>query len=180
MLLAVMGAVTVYALSQRSEARAQAREAKANELVASADAELEATRSSASCSQLDAARLAPGETRGAGVAARGAPQSRVRGGVDIGTPLLSAAFRRDEVVAVTEGGDVVRTKPASSEVVASRFATGVNGRVGVLRERRDGARHRTRRAGAARGDAGGVMSARSPGVSAAPVRRSLRTRHVRW
>ena len=40
-LLAVMGAVTVYALSQRTEAREQARKRKANELVASADAELD-------------------------------------------------------------------------------------------------------------------------------------------
>ena len=54
-------------------------------------------------------------------------QSRVRGGVDIGTPLLSAAVQKDEVVAVTEGGDVVRTKPASNEVVATH-PDGVNAR----------------------------------------------------
>ena len=44
-LLAIMGAVTVYAVTQRSEARQQARHARANELVATADSELGRDRS---------------------------------------------------------------------------------------------------------------------------------------
>ena len=40
-LLVAMGGVTLYALTQRSEAREQARVAKANGLVVSADAELD-------------------------------------------------------------------------------------------------------------------------------------------
>jgi WD40 repeat protein len=125
-LLAVMGAVTVYALSQRSEARAQAREAKANELVASADAELDRDPELSLMLALDAARLAPSE-RSERALRHAVLQSRVRGGVDIGTPLLNAAVQKDEVVAVTEGGDVVRTRPASNEIVATS-PTGVNAR----------------------------------------------------
>ena len=157
-LLAVMGAVTVYALSQRTEARAQAREAKANELVASADAELDRDPELSLMLALEAARLAPSE-RSERALRHAVLQSRVRGGVDIGTPLLNAAVQKDEVVAVTEDGDVVRTRPASNEIVA----TDLDGReraFGVLRRRRDGARHRTRRA-RSRGDARRVTSSRS-------------------
>ena len=162
-LLAVMGAVTVYALSQRSEARAQAREAKANELVASADAELDRDPELSLMLALDAARLAPSE-RSERALRHAVLQSRVRGGVNIGAALLSAAVQKDEVVAVTEGGDVVRTRPASNEIVATT-PTGVNAGSASFAE--DGTALVTGRDGHVRlvtaaGDIGEI-----PGVSAA-------------
>ena len=60
-LFTVMGAVTVYALSQRTEARQQAREARANELEANADAERGRDPELSLLLALEAARLVPGE-----------------------------------------------------------------------------------------------------------------------
>ena len=58
-LLAVMGAVTVYAVTQRTEAREQARNAKANELDANADALLASDPELSVLLASAAARLCP-------------------------------------------------------------------------------------------------------------------------
>ena len=50
--------------------------------------------------------------------------SRVRAVVDVGEALLAARSQGKQLIAVTEGGELVRANPTTGEVV-SRFATGV-------------------------------------------------------
>ncbi len=120
-LLAAMGAVTFYALSQRSEAREQARDAKASELVASADAALDQDPELSLLLASEAARLVPGE-RSERALRRALLASRVRRVVDVGEPLVAAASVGSKVVAATEAGGVLATRPDSG-TVARRTAT---------------------------------------------------------
>ena len=143
-LLAAMGAVTVYAVTQRTEAREQARNAKANGLEANADALLASDPELSVLLASEAARLVPGESAERALR-RSLLDSRVRGGVDIGAPLLSAAVQKDEVVAVTD-----RRRRRADEAGLQRdrryHPDRRERRFCVLRRRRDGARYRTRRA----------------------------------
>jgi WD40 repeat protein len=122
-LLAAMAAVTAYALTQRSEAREQARLAKANGLLVSADAELDRDPELSLLLALEAARRVSGE-RVERSLQRALVRSRVRGVVDVGTPLLEAVPRGDDVLAVTEDGGVVVTTAGSGDVVDT-ISTGV-------------------------------------------------------
>jgi WD40 repeat protein len=123
-LLAIMGAVTVYAVAQRGEAREQARHARANELVATADAELVRDPELSLLLAEEAARLVPGDS-----AERSLRQallgSRVRGVVDTGDRLLDARAQGDRLVAVSEGGDLIVANPATGDVVR-RVSTETN------------------------------------------------------
>ncbi len=105
-LLAIMGAVTVYAVTQRSEARQQARHARANELVATADSELGRDPELSLLLASEAAGLVPGDN-----AERSLRQallgSRVRAVVDTGEPLLEARAQGDRLVAVSKSGDLI-------------------------------------------------------------------------
>jgi WD40 repeat protein len=149
-LLVAMGGVTLYALTQRSEAREQARVAKANGLVVSADAERERDPELSLMLALEAARRVSGE-RAERSLQRALLASRVRGVVDIGTPLLDAVPRGDMVLAVTEegalvvtttDGDVVDTIPTGVAATDASFAsdgsvlvTGRDGRVRIVRRK---------------------------------------------
>ena len=86
--------MTLYALTQRSEAREQARVAKANGLVVSADAELDRDPELSLMLALEAARRVSGE-RVERSLQRALLASRVRGVVDLGAPLLDAVPRGD-------------------------------------------------------------------------------------
>jgi WD domain, G-beta repeat len=149
-LLAVMGAVTAYALTQRSEAREQARVAKANGLVVSADAELVRDPELSLLLALEAARDVSSE-RVERSLQRALVASRVRGVVDVGAPLLDAAARGDAVLAVTQEGDVVVTMTGTGEILdtistgvaatdvsfatdGTPLVTGADGRVRIVRE----------------------------------------------
>ena len=150
-LLVAMGGVTLYALTQRSEAREQARVAKANGLVVSADAELDRDPELSLMLALEAARRVSGE-RVERSLQRALLASRVRGVVDVGAPLLDAVPRGDVVIGVTEvgavvvttaDGDVVDTIPTGAAATDASFAsdgsvlvTGRDGRVRIVR--RDG------------------------------------------
>jgi WD40 repeat protein len=120
-LLAVMGAVTVFALSQRTEARRQAREARANELQANADAEFDRDPELSLLLAREAARLVPGE-RAERTLRRALLASRVRVVVDVGEPLLRAAAQASDLLAVTTNGDVILANPGTGEV--QRTTTG--------------------------------------------------------
>ena len=137
-LLVAMGGVTLYALTQRSEAREQARVAKANGLVVSADAELDRDPELSLMLALEAARRVSGE-RVERSLQRALLASRVRGVVDVGAPLLDAVPRGDVVLAVTEDGAVVVTT-ADGDVVDT-VADGCRGDGCVVRLRRLRARH---------------------------------------
>jgi hypothetical protein len=115
-LFTAMGGVTLYALSQRTEAREQAREARANELEANADAELGRDPELSLLLALEAARLEPGER--AEKALRDALLlSRARALVDVGEPLANAVARERRVLGVTADGAVVVADPRTGEVV---------------------------------------------------------------
>ena len=121
-LLAAMGAVTVYALSQRTEARSQAREAKAHELEALATAQLERDPELGLLIGLEATRLSRSESaektlRDALLA------SRVRGFAPVGEPLLAAAIRQSDIVAVTKDGEVVVADPVT-RAIRGRVSSG--------------------------------------------------------
>ncbi len=115
-LLAAMSAVTVYALTQRTEARQQAKNAKANELEANSDAVLASDPELGLLLAVRAARLVPGES--AERALRQALlESRLRSVVDVGEPLLAARTLGRRLVGVTSGGDVVEADPTTGGVV---------------------------------------------------------------
>ncbi len=120
-LLAAMSAVTAYALSQRSEAEEQAREARAHQLEALSAAGLEADPERSLLLALTAARLAPSET--AERALRSALlASRQRDVVDAGAPLLGATLRGDEMIAATGDGVVTVTDRRTGE--STRISSG--------------------------------------------------------
>jgi WD40 repeat protein len=122
-LLAAMGAVTIYALTQRTEAREQARNARVNELEASADAELERDPELSLLLAVESARLIPGSS-----AERSLRQalldSRVRAAVDVGDALLDARALGKRLVAVSASGDVVEANARTGDVTR-RVSTGV-------------------------------------------------------
>jgi WD40 repeat protein len=118
LLLALMSAVTVYALTQRTEAREQASAAKASGLVAAADAELDRDPELSLALTLEAARTAPSE-RVERSLRQALLRSRVRRVVELDEPVLNAVARGASVIAVTEAGDVVEANPATGEVVDS-------------------------------------------------------------
>ena len=148
-LLALMSGVTVYALLQRSEARTQAREARAHELEAVSSARLAPDPELSLVLAREAARLAP--TDSAEEALRNALlTSRVRAVVDFGEPLLDAVVRGTRVVAATADGEMVdadrrsgerlRTLPSGAPAIYASFArdgtalfTGRDGGVRVVR-----------------------------------------------
>jgi WD40 repeat protein len=109
-LLAVMSAVTVYALSQRSEAREQAQEAHASGLVAAADAELERDPELALLLAREAGRFSA-DARVGSTLRRALVSSRVRRVVDVGEPVLGADFDGADLIAVTEAGSFLRVSP---------------------------------------------------------------------
>ncbi|HEU0246910.1 MAG TPA: hypothetical protein VFR38_07465 [Gaiellaceae bacterium] len=115
-LLVAMGGVTLYALSQRTEARQQAREAKANGLVVNADAALDRDPELSLLLALEAARRVSGE-RVERSLQRALLTSRVRGVAEVGAPVLNAVPRGDAVVGVTEEGEVVEVTPRTGDVV---------------------------------------------------------------
>ena len=119
-LLAVMSAVTVFALSQRSEADEQARAARAIGLVAAADAELERDPELSLLLAREAARTSSGE-RAAGALRSALLASRVRSVVDLGEPLIAAVPVGRSVRAATANGDVIRVAPDGRVVRRSRF-----------------------------------------------------------
>ena len=121
-LLAVMGAVTVYAISQRTEAREQAAEARANALVASADAQLERDPELSLLLALEAARVDAGD-RSERALRRALIESRVRGTVAVGAPLVGVTMHSNEALGVTEDGDLVRATPSGA--IVETVPTGV-------------------------------------------------------
>jgi WD40 repeat protein len=123
-LLAVMGATTVYAFSKRAEARDQARLAKANELVANADAELDRDPELGLLLALEAARIVPGD-RSERALRDALLRSRVRAVAELRAPVLAATMRSGEVVSVTDEGAVIRvspTSPGTTETVSTGTA----------------------------------------------------------
>ena len=115
-LLVAMGGVTLYALSQRSEARQQALEAKANGLIVNADAELDRDPELSLLLALEAARRVSGERVERSVQ-RALLTSRVRGIAELGAPVLDAVEHGGAVVAVTEEGEIVEVTPGTGDVV---------------------------------------------------------------
>ena len=106
--LGLMGAITVFALSQRSEARSQAREARAHQLEALAAAGLDQDPELSLLLAREAAGLAPTET--AEEALRSALLfSRVRAVVRVGEPLLGAVLHSGNVRVATADGSVMQS-----------------------------------------------------------------------
>jgi WD40 repeat protein len=121
--LALMSAVTIFALSQRSDARAQARQAQAHELEAVATTQLSSDPELSLLLALQAVRLAPTET--AEETLRTALfDSRVRTVVHVGEPVQGATVRGKNVVAVTADGDVVTADSGTGDTT-STIHTGV-------------------------------------------------------
>ncbi len=115
MLLAVMAATTVYALSQRGEAREQAREATAHQLEALSASSLPIDPERSLLFAREAARLAPTAT--AEEALRSALlSSRVRTVVAVGEPLLGATVQDGDVLAATDSGALVVADGATGNV----------------------------------------------------------------
>ncbi len=124
--LAAMSAVTVYALTQRTEAREQARNAKASELEANAGALLASDPELSLLLATEAAKVVPGE--GAERVLREALlASRVRAVAGVGEPVLAARARGRRLVGLTAGGDVVEVDLTTGEMVG-RKTTGVPAR----------------------------------------------------
>jgi WD40 repeat protein len=114
--LGLMTAVSVFALNQRSEARKQAREAKAHELDAVAASELTSDPELSLLLALEAARLSP--TRSTEETLREALlDSRVRTVVDLGEPVLGATVGGGRMVAVTSEGRVVVADAGTGKVL---------------------------------------------------------------
>ena len=125
-LLAMMAGVTVYALSQRTEAREQALEARAHQLEAESAAGLRLDPERSLLLAREAARLYPSET--AEEALRTALiESRVRTIVDVGEPLLGAVLNGDDVLAATASGSLV-VADGSTGTTSSTIATGAPAR----------------------------------------------------
>ena len=123
-LLAAMAAITTFALTQRSDAQSKARQSKASELEAVAAAELERDPELSLALALEAARLDSGE-RAESALREALSQSRLRGLVDLGEPVLSARPVEAGVLGVTESGEVLVADPATGEV-RERVSTGVS------------------------------------------------------
>ncbi len=119
-----MGAVTLYALSQRSEVREQALRAHVQELQAQSDAQLARDPELSILLALEAVGLAA--TDSSTEALRNALiESRAQRLVIVGEALLVAKAHGRDVLAVTADGDVV-TAPGGSTGAPQRFSTEVN------------------------------------------------------
>ena len=105
-LFAAMGAVTLYALSQRSEARAQTNERRAFEFEALSDAELGRDPELSILLALEAVRLVPGESSEEALR-QALLESRVRRVVAVDEPLLDAKARGRDVLTASANGDVL-------------------------------------------------------------------------
>ena len=162
-LLAVMGAVTGYALSQRGEARQQAREARASELQAVAGAELARDPELSLLLAREAARTDPGPAAES-VLRDALAASRLRGIVDVGEPLVGATHLGPHVLGVSAGGDLVRGDPRTGEIV-ERHPTGAPAREASFAV--DGTTLVTGRDGRARLVAPGGEVTAIPGVTGA-------------
>ncbi len=121
-LLATMGAITAFALTQRSEARNQARASKANELVAVSGAERARDPELSLALALEASRLDPSESSEQALR-QALNQSRMRGVVDLGEPVVGAAPLGRLVLGVSESGELVEANPATGEILG-RVDTG--------------------------------------------------------
>ncbi len=131
--------VAVFALSQRSEARDQAREARAHQLEAECAAGLPLDPERSLLLAREAARLYRSET--AEEALRTALiQSRVRTIVDVGEPLLGAVLNGNDVLAATASGSLVVAN-GSTGARSNTIATGAPARH-IFRRERGRALHR--------------------------------------
>jgi WD40 repeat protein len=117
-LLVAMAAVTVFALTQRADARRQAREAKAHQLEALSAARLPFDPEESLLLAREAARLAPTPT--AEEALRTAlVASRVRAIVTLDEPLLGAAQHAGNIVAATASGSLVTADGRTGRVLST-------------------------------------------------------------
>jgi WD40 repeat protein len=113
-LLAVMTAVTVYALLQRGQARGQTREARAHELEAVSSSRLDSDPELSLVLASEAARLAASDS--AEETLRNALlSSRVRAVYDFGEPLLGAAKRGERIFGATADGELVEVAVGSGQ-----------------------------------------------------------------
>ena len=190
--LAAMSAVTVYALTQRTEAREQARNAKANELEANAGALLASDPELSLLLATEAAEVEPGESaeralRDALLDVAGSRRRRRRRAGSRGSHARAPARRRSRA-----GGEVVVADPTTGEEV-DRYATEapatsasfaddgtvlVTGRDGRLRLVAPGRRRRCspRRDGAT----ASTISADGSRVAVVSEGRRSPRRHVDW
>ena len=114
--LGLMTGVSVFALSQRSEAREQAREAKAHELEALARGEFDTDPELGLLLAREAAVLSP--TPSSEETLREALRtSRVRSIVQLGDPVLGASVRRGDVRSVTARGSVSTADATTGRVL---------------------------------------------------------------
>ena len=114
----LMTLLTVFALTQRSNAREQARMAKAHELEAQSALMLAPDPELSLVLALEAVRRSPGET--AGVALRNALlASRVRTVVFVGAPVLAAVLRGGTVVSATTDGTIVFADGRTGRILRS-------------------------------------------------------------
>ena len=108
--------LAVFALTQRSHARAEARQARAHSLEASAAAALERDPELSVLLGLEATRMDPSasseETLRTALLA-----SRVRAVVHAGEPLLGATLRRGRIVAATSSGKVLIADAKTGRVI---------------------------------------------------------------
>jgi WD40 repeat protein len=120
--LGLMTAVSVFALSQRGEARDQAREAKAHELEALARGEFDTDPERGLLLAREAAVLSP--TPSSEETLREALRaSRVRSVVQLSEPVLGASVKRGDVLSATASGSVA-TADATTGRVVDRIETG--------------------------------------------------------
>jgi WD domain, G-beta repeat len=98
--------LAVFALSQRSDARSRARQARADELDASATAQLDRDPELGLLLALEAVRRVPSQNAET-MLRRALLASRARLVANIGKPLLGAVFRGSDIVAATADGHVV-------------------------------------------------------------------------
>jgi WD40 repeat protein len=144
--LVLMALVTVFALVQRSNARTDAREARARQLDATAVALLESDPELGLLLARESARLSPTATA-EDVLRQALLASRVRTGVDAGRPLLAAAPVGARLVMAGDDGAVVvagpgtarRTVQTGVDAVAASIArtaavllTGADGRLRLV------------------------------------------------
>jgi WD40 repeat protein len=122
-LFAVMAAVTLYALSQRSEARSQALESRAHRLEARADAELGRDPELSILLALEAVRTDPGPTAEETLR-QTLLASRVRRTMTADEPLLDATARGNELIAASADGDVL-VSSATSDAKLTRISSGI-------------------------------------------------------
>ena len=170
--LGLMSAVTVFALDQRSEAREQAREARAHELEALARGQVDSDPELGLLLAREAALLSPGPT--AEETLRDALRAtRVRDVVDFGEPVVSALARPSRIVGATSGGSAITVGTAADRTRRS-IATGVDAVAASFSD--DGTLLLTGRDGVVRIVRPRWPGRRSAGCHGRPRRRALRRR----